>query len=166
MILELVRSLTDWLNDGSHGLVAQFASIPRDAGDPQPNVGTIADETRNILVAQSRLPSLPGIAVNVQQMPMLDGEVEMVTRDGEATILFRYGVAAEDSQNAIRDTSYVLRAGIRSLRFYNTSANQQRNSIQIYNCRHLAIKPLWAPVGDQIVTGAIIGTWSFRDIAP
>lgn len=164
MILELVRSLTDWLN-GAQGLAAQLLVIPRDGGDPLPTVGTIADETRNDLVAQSRLPSTPGVAVNVQEMPMMDGEVQTVTRDGQAKILIRYGVDAADTMNAVRDTSYILRAGIRSLRFYNTTS-QSRNQIQIYTCEKLAIKPLWAPVGDQLVTGAIMGTWSFRDIVP
>ena len=165
MFLEVVRSLTDWLNDPTNGLVAQLAFIPLEAGDVAPTVGTIADETRNDVVAQGRIPGDNGLAINTQEMPMMDGEVQTVTRDGQAKVLMRFGVNSQNTANAVRDTSYVLRAGIRSLRFYNTSS-QQRNSIQIYTCEHLSIKPLWAPLGDQIVTGAILGLWSFRDIAP
>lgn len=162
MILEVVRSLTDWLNDGSHGIVAQLATVPRDGGEPLPTVGTIADETRSNLVAQQRLPSTPGFAVNVQQIPMLDGEIQTIVGDGVAQILMRYGVSNADTQYATRDTSYVLRAAILSLRRYNADT-RSRNQIQIYSCTHLAIQPLWAPIDDVIVTGAIVGHWQFRD---
>lgn len=165
MILELVRSLTDWLNDGTNGLVAQLALIPLDGADVAPAVGMIADETRNNMVAEQRLPSTPGVAVNVQQIPLLDGEVQTITRDGVAEVLIRIGRAAADTDNATRDSSYILRAAIRSLRLYN-SDTRSRNQIQIFSCTHLAIKPLWAPLDDTVVTGAVVGRWEFRDCAP
>jgi len=165
MILECVRSLTDWLNDGTNGLAAQLVVIPRDGADTAPQVGTIADETRNNLVAQERFPSTPGVAVNSAGLPMLDGEVTTVTRDGQATIHIRVARAAADSMNATRDTSYILRAAIRSLRLFNAST-RNRNNIEIYSCTELRLAALWKPLDDLVVTGAVVGTWQFRDTAP
>lgn len=165
MILEVVRSITDWLQDGTNGVAAQLALLPLDAGDSAPSVGTIADETRSNIVAQGRLPSTPGIAVNSQGIKELDPEVTTVERDGQITLHVRVGCASADTKNATRDGSYILRAIVRSLRLYN-AATRTRNSIAIYSCIDLRLAALWQPIDDQIITGAVIGTWQFRDIAP
>lgn len=165
MILEVLRTLTDWLNDPTNGVVAQLALITLEAGDTVPTVGTIADETRNNRVAEQYLPSTPGIAVNLQQIPLLDPHVVTVDADGDANVLIRYGIAAADTKNATRDTSYVLRALARSVRRFNRDT-RTRNGIAIYSCIDLRVLSLWQPVEDQIMTGAIAGTWRFRDTAP
>jgi hypothetical protein len=165
MILEVLRLVTDWLNDQNTGLVAQLALIPYDDGDVPPAVGTIADETRDPNVALQLLPSSPGVAVNIQQIPQLDGEVATVSRDGMAQVLIRVGRDSADTQHAVRDTSYILRALIRSLRLFNAST-RSRNAIDVYSCERLAIRPVWTPIDDTIVTGAVVAHWQFRDNAP
>lgn len=165
MILEVLRSVTDWLNDNTNGVTAQLALIPLEAGDSAPTVGTIADETRNNSVAQQYLPSTPGIAVNIQEIPLLDPEVTTVTRDGHAKVLIRVGISNADTKYATRDTSYILRALVRSLRLYN-AATRTRNSIEIYSCIDLRLVALWQPKDDQLITGAVAATWQFRDTAP
>jgi hypothetical protein len=142
MILEVLRLVTDWLNDRNTGLVAQLALIPYDDGDVPPAVGTIADETRDANVALQLLPSSPGVAVNI-----------------------RVGRDSADTQHAVRDTSYILRALIRSLRLFNAST-RSRNAIDVYSCDRLAIRPLWTPIDDTIVTGAVVAHWQFRDNSP
>lgn len=165
MILEVARSLTDWLNSNTTGLVAQLALIPLESGDSVPSVGTIADETRNDLVGQQRLPGDNGIAVNIPQLPMLDGEVTQYTRDGIADVVIRIGRTSVSTKDAIRDTSYIARAGIRSLRLYNAQQNT-RNSIAIYSCLSLGIVSLWESIDDQQITHGIKGRWQFRDLIP
>ena len=165
MILEVLRQVTDWLNDPTNGVAAQLALIPLDGADTAPAVGTIADETRNNSVAQQYLPSTPGIAVNIQEIPLLDPEVATVERDGEAKVLIRVGVPNVDTDNATRDTSYILRAIVRSLRLFNAST-RTRNQIAVYSCIDLRLASLWQPKDDQLITGAVAATWRFRDIAP
>jgi hypothetical protein len=165
MIVEVLRSLTDWLNDPTTGVAAQLALIPRDGSDPAPTVGLIADETRNNLVAQERAPALPGIGVNLLTMPQLDGEVATVTRDGIAEVLIRIYRRGADTKDLVRDSSYIARALIRSLRLYN-AGTRTRNSIDIYSCESLAIVPLMQTVEDAQVTHGVRGRWQFRDYAP
>ena len=165
MILEVLRELTDYLNDPTNGVAAKLATTPRDAGDPLPTLGTIADETRNNAVAQQYLPSTPGIAVNIQQVPLLDPHTVQIDADGDAIVIIRYGVAAADTKDATRNTSYVLRAIARSLRSFNRSTHT-RNGIAIYSCLDLRLLQLWQPKEDQVMTGAALGTWRFRDTVP
>lgn len=165
MILEVVRLLGDWLNDSSNGVTAQLANIQYDAGDTAPAVGTIADETRNSQVAQGRLPSTPGMAINLSQIPFLEPEVSTVLRDGQADVVIRVGTSATATENAKRDASYVLRAAMRSLRLFNAST-RSRNGIQVFSCQQLRVVPMWAPIDDQIVTGGIEATFYFRDTIP
>lgn len=165
MILESCRLLTDWLNDPSNGVAAMLATTPRDAGDPLPTLGTIADETRNDLVAQQRLPSLPGVGVNVEIVNELDGEVATYTRDGRPTLLIRYGVAKDATSTGVRDAAYVLRAIIKSIRLFNAST-RTRNQVDIYSCLQLSYTPMWRPIEDAIITGAVRVQFQARDNAP
>jgi hypothetical protein len=169
MILEVLRSVTDWLNDVTNGVAAQLAAIPLDGSDTAPGIAAIADETRDNSVAQQYLPRSSNagalIAVNIQEIPLLDPEVETIERDGLAKVLVRVGVTNVDTKDATRDTSYVLRAIVRSLRLYN-AATRTRNAIAIYSCEDLRVAALWQPKDDQLITGAVAVTWRFRDTAP
>lgn len=163
MILEVARSLTDWFNDPTNGVVAILATLPRDGGDALPTVGTIADQTRNTLVAEQRFPSVPGIAVNIVQIPVLDGDNNTVTGDGVADVVVRIARSNQDTALAIAETSYILRALLISWRRFN-SASRIRNSVQIYHCDNLAIAPAWTPIEDAIVTGGANAHLAFRDL--
>jgi hypothetical protein len=162
MILEVLREITEFLNDGTDGVVAILATISRDPGDPLPTVGTIADETTNADVAQQRLPSFPGIAVNIERIPQLDGQAETITRDGVAEVLIRVGVSSEHTENATRDTSYILRALVASLRRFSSSQHD-RNGIEIYAPLDLVVGPTWQPIDDMVVTGAVRAKYQFRE---
>lgn len=162
---EIARALTDWFNDPTTGIVAKLAALPYDAGDPIPTVGTIADYTRESNVAQDRLPSFPGIALTIREIPFLDGEVQMVSADAIADVLVRIGRKAVDTEIAVRDTGYIVRATIQSWRGFNHDT-RVRNQIQMYGCKNLKAAPLWAPVDDAIVTAAIAGHMYFRDTMP
>lgn len=163
MYLEVARSLTEWFNDPTHGIAAKLLGVARDPGDPLPDVGTIADQTTNNLVAQMKFPSIPGIAINVRGIPQLDGENNTVTGDGVADILVRIARAEVDTKFASRDTSYILRALMQSWRHYNSSVHT-RNDIQIYDCQKLICAPDWTTIEDVIVTGAANGHMAFRDL--
>lgn len=165
MILEVVRALAEWLNDGTNGLGAKLASLDFDGSDTAPTVGTIADETQNDLVGQGHFPTIPGVAIQLQEIADIEPEVTMAYRDAKATVLIRVGRSSADTRNAKRDTSYILRAGMRSLRLFN-AAVRTRNQVEIYSCERLHCGLLWAPTEDVIVTGAIVGTWWLRDCLP
>lgn len=163
MINEVARALTDWFNDPTNGIVAVLATLPRDGGDALPTVGTIADQTRDTNVAQKNFPSIPGIAVNVLQIPVLDGENNTVAGVGTADVLVRIARSNQDASIAVAETSYILRAMMISWRrFFSTF--RTRNSIQIYHCDNFAIAPDWVLVENAIVTGAANANVEFRDL--
>lgn len=162
MMLEVARALTDWFNDGANGVAAKLALVPREGGDPLPDIGTIADFTRDNNVAQMRSPSLPGIAVNVLQIPQLDGENNTVTGDGIADVLVRVARKEADSKIAARDSSYILRALMLSWRAFNAQP-RTRNQIEIYACEKLVVAPDWQLVESQLFTGAAKAQLFFRD---
>lgn len=163
MYLEVSRALTEYFNDPTLGVVACLAAIPRDPGDPLPVVGTIADATTNNLVAQKRFPSVPGIAVNVRQVPLQDGENNTVTGDGIADVVVRIARADVDTKDALRDTSYILRALLQCWRGFN-SQSRTRNGVQMYDCQKLIVAPDWTTVDDVTTTGAANAQMSFRDL--
>jgi hypothetical protein len=163
MILEVARALTDWFNDPVEGIAAKLVDIPREDGDAVPALGTIADLTRHNLVAQQRFATIPGIAVNVRQVPLLDGQNNTVTGDGIADVLVRIARSDQDTQQALTDTSYILRALLRSWRGFNRDT-RTRNQVQIYHCDNLIIAPDWTPVDTAIVTGAASALLQFRDL--
>ncbi|HEY9229342.1 MAG TPA: hypothetical protein VIP11_22025 [Gemmatimonadaceae bacterium] len=160
---EVLRALTDWFNDPVEGIVARLATLPRDGGDALPVVGTIADSSRNNLVAQGKYPSVPGIAVNLRQIPLRDGEVNIPEGDGIADVLVRIARAEKDTKVATADTGYILRATLLSWRAF-IRAPRTRNQIQIYDCPRLAIAPNWVAIDDLIETGAANGHLTFRDL--
>jgi hypothetical protein len=165
MILEVARLLTDWFNDPVQGVAARLNStVTRDAGEPLPAIGTIADQTRNNLVAQTKYPTTPGIAVNVRQLPLLDGNTQNVSADGIADILVRVCRSEKDSKIAARDSSYILRAIAQSWRAFNLDT-RIRNQIQVYACVELAVAPNFEVEENLIHTGAVAGKLRFRDIA-
>jgi hypothetical protein len=165
VILALVRELTDWLNDGTNGVVAQLSALPRDVGDSAPTVGTIADETRNSLVAQGRLPTTPGMSVNALEGALIDNQVVTATGEGRCTVAIRWGVSNEATKDASRDGAYVLRAIIKSVRLFNHD-NRTRNSIQMYVDPDVPLhaRTLWQTNEDSLVTCALSGQWICRDL--
>jgi hypothetical protein len=164
MINEVARALTDWFNDPLQGIAQRLATtVPREGTDPLPAIGTVADETRDNLVAQWKFPSVPGIAVNVRQIKLEDGDSETVQGDGIAEIVVCIARSEKDSKIAARDTSYILRAVLQSWRAFNRDT-RTRNQIQIYNCPKLALAPAWDAKEDTITTGAVNGQLEFRDL--
>ena len=58
MRLETLRALTAWLNDGTYGVNAQLASVPRDGSDALPaDFALIAEATSNQYAARGQMPT-------------------------------------------------------------------------------------------------------------
>jgi hypothetical protein len=173
MILEGVRMIADWLADGTQGVNALLPTTPRDAGDAQPANVTIIDQSRDDNVARNQAPAataLPAIAVEVDRVDELDGQVATITADGHLLVRVRYLTSNTASAAAMRDAMYVLRTVLRSLRqFFALSASDSRrvrNSVYLESCLDLATAPMWAPIEDAFVAGAVLATIQLRDLAP
>lgn len=172
MNLEPVRLLADWLADagqfagGASGVNAMMAAVPRDAGDPAPPAVTVFDETRDGNSARGDLPAtLPAIIVTSREIPQLDGEVATYTRDGVIELVVRYACEKADTKAALRDSSYTLRAVLKSVRQFNADT-RSRNQLDVYSCLDLRFVAMWTPYESGVVTGGLIGRWQLRDNIP
>lgn len=111
MILEVLRVVADHLADPVHGVAAQLATIPRDAGDAVPTAPTIADESRSLAVALGRPPAtLPAITVMQDGLVDLDPRQAQRSRDGQVAIVLRYCVKEGARDDAATDALLVMRA--------------------------------------------------------
>jgi hypothetical protein len=177
MLLETDRLTADWLNNVTvpgDGVNALLASTPVDSGDSVPaNLATITDETRDENVARGQLPDvLPALAVSIDAIEDLDGQVVQVTRDGKVKVRIRVGVSNAVTSDAVRDVSYYLRTAMRSLRkMFDQSSNalnRTRNGIYLETCDSMAEAIVWTKdqADTSIVTGYILATLQLRDLAP
>lgn len=171
MILEAIRSLTDGLANATYGVNVKLASLQLDGSDVRPSsIVTIADETRDSVVARNRLPqTLPGIAVALQDAVTADGEVMTSYRDATITMSIRYGVDQSDTDIGNANIYYVMRAIEECLKDYHSNANASdrlRNNVIIGECTDMQIHPPYHPNEDNIIVGGLSVTYKVRDIAP
>lgn len=174
MILEVDTMLSDWFKDATNGANALLPSTLRTNGHPQPaNFALITDETQDGDVARGDLPgTLPCIAVSLDRVDNLDGQVEVITADGKAHVRIRVGLENPISADAVRDLSYYLRTVTRSFRrFMATDSGDParlRNGIYLETCDELKEAIVWAKDqnGTATVTGYVLATIQLRDNAP
>lgn len=174
MILEPDRMTAEWFRGATNGINALLSSTPRDAGDPQPaNVATITDETSNGEAARGELPTtMPCVAVSVDVIEDLDGQVQQVTADGRVKLRIRIGVENANSAEAVRDLSYYVRTVQRSFRRFMASdasdAARTRNGIYLETCLDMKAAIVWTKdqPGGPIVAGYVFPTLQLRDLVP
>ncbi len=170
MMLETNRMLSDRFADATSGFNALLASTPRDAGDASPAaLATITDQTRDGNVARGELPAtLPALAISVDGIPQLDGQVATVTRDGKIRVRIRVGFRNAVTANGHQVLSYYLRTAQRVLRrFFDLDPSQRgRNGIYLETIDEMVVAETWSPTEADIVTGTIVATIQGRDTVP
>jgi hypothetical protein len=169
MILETLRMVTDWLNDGTNGVNAMLATMPLDAADSAlpTNLVTISDATRDGNVARKRLPAtLPGIGVMALEQSHDATNISVGDDEGEIRIAIRLGFTNAQSEQAVRDSSYYVRAILKSFRRFTSNSDplvRQRNSVYLEGAHDVKSAMLWEVVDDSIITGAVVVGFHTRD---
>lgn len=176
MILETVRINADWLADATNGVNAMLATVPRDAGDPQPAAVAVRDATRDGVVGRRQIPhassGAPELFVNFEPDGLTDMDPEVWTtyRDCDALpISIRYVVENAATEAAMRDAYYTLRAAQKSLRRLNENTNAAatvRNQVELVELVRLRHSYPFAPVSDKVVVAALVAIYMVRDLAP
>lgn len=165
---ELIRIVADWLEDGTNGVNAQLALVPRDGGDPQPGNVTILDETRDNRPARGRVPEdgTPVVTVAMQGATHL---TETVTDDGflAAELVIQYAAKNLDAWKAKRDGNTTLRAVAWSLRKLRrtdgNAAARLRNSVALIGIDPVRFDPWFERVEDTLVVGTLTVPVTARD---
>ena len=174
MIVEANRFVSSWLSHATDGVNALLASTPRDAGDAKPaDVAAITDETLDNDVAREEMPqTLPAIAVSLDAVTAVDGQVQIATRDGRAKFRVRIATANADTAEGKRDLGYYVRATVRSLnRLFSCDANDARrfrNDIYLEYCEEMtwAIANAKDQAGNTVVMAFVLFTVQLRDLNP
>ncbi|MCC7132481.1 MAG: hypothetical protein IT352_07550 [Gemmatimonadales bacterium] len=162
MIGDLVRIVADWLEDGTHGVGAMLANVPRDVGDALPATPTVIEETANPRLGRGRLPetTMPYLAVTAEAVTAIDAEV--VTDDGyfSAAVRIQYVGKDDDAAGVKRDGGYTLRAVVWSLRRLMRqdagAAGRQRNSIALVRLGPITVEPWQEDLNDGTVIGGLV----------
>lgn len=174
MIVEANDLVAAWLSDATDGVNALLPTTPRKSGDAQPDdVATIDSEMRDDDIAREDLPStLPAIAVSVDAVPTIAGQVQVASRDGQVRLRIRIATANANTAAGKRDLGYTLRTVVRSLsRLFDCDANDARRtlrSIYLESCEEMT----WAlakpkdQAGDVGVNAYVLCTLQMRDLNP
>jgi hypothetical protein len=175
METEVIRMVADALAHATIGVNAKLPGVPRDAGDPQPPLVTIADATRARWVARRAVVSgtravLPALAVSIYRPAEVDGEIETTDRDGTFDVMVEHIVENADSELATQHGGYVMRAVLCTLDWFHKNENvdmRTRNGVVLSVCTRRFIQPVWAPwESGPVVTTALIATYQVRDLTP
>lgn len=182
MLLEIVRAISDYLQDGTSGVNAQLNSMTTeglyDSGDSKPeDIATITDETRNEQAAFRTPPTdtsgvdKPSLIVFVNNKDPVIYDPPNVAQnrfraDVTVTILFYSGEKA-NTEEAARDAYYYLRATLRSIRDFNCDDSaKKRNSVVIEHLNTMRTEPIFQEPGSKGLSWAIVMDWEVADNAP
>ncbi|RTL04203.1 MAG: hypothetical protein EKK62_16815 [Acidimicrobiia bacterium] len=171
MILDVVRAVADWLEDGTHGVAAKLAALDLDGSDTAPT-GTLSvlDETRDDDAALPRLGlTFPSIRVQAGEVRSLDGEA--ATYQHVADIPLEILIAREATSPAacVRDLYYTLRATVQSVEaLFNETipaavTARSRNGVFLQVYTSLSAARVRPEVDDTTGTAAVLLTVRAQD---
>lgn len=171
MILEAVRLLAAWLGNGTYGIAAKLAALPKDGSDSTPS-GTlsITEETTGAAASVDQYPAAWSCVVAAQPVESLDGQAATYTHDADVPLLLRLCRTDSNAAAAARDLYYTLRATVQSIEALFNDANtgavaaRTRNSVQAYAIVALGQARTRDEPQDNVVTGALAVTLRCRDL--
>lgn len=157
MELSILRSIADWLADGTNGANAEISNLDLDAGDSAPaNVAAVKDETRHGEVARREYSQAGAAELWVIQSAPLVYEIGQTqgSHDARMDVAVVHPLRDATTQNGARDAMYRLQAAMRSLRALLTPANvasRTRNQVVILEAENWRIDQTFAiPETDQL----------------
>lgn len=116
MIHEMVRIVAAALADGTIGVGAQLATMPREAGDPAPPVPVILDETSDLQTALDQIPDAAGPFLQVAAGSLRETDITVTpSRKTEVDLVIRYSVRSSLTTRSLSEARQTERAVRRML---------------------------------------------------
>ena len=139
MITDVLRQVSDWLDDDTTGVNAQLASLPQDAGEPAVPRVWVKDETRVGWVARGVLPreKLGGGPVLLVRLGAEGAGVPLATQDAfpreSVPVEVWYFAAKAETELLVTQAFQTLRAAARVLaaRFGPVMGALSRNATEL-----------------------------------
>ena len=172
MIFNTIRILADWYADGTSGINARLATVPKDAGDAVPPSVTIRDSTRDDQVARRHLTDqfpAPSVIVFHPVASELDGWIGVgLERAAGLTVATGYVTRKSVTATGVVDGWLTLRAAKQSINalMQGNEAARTRNSVRLLRVVRDEISETMAEVGDTVVQIVRVTTFQAEDIAP
>lgn len=170
--VEACRMLQTWFRDGTNGIAAHLANIPRYGGDSAPPTITsanILEETSDNMVAVNQLPDGAGPFVLVGLVAGEESPDNAVNDVGDGSLIVEIAYLTRETAagTAKRHAGYTLRAVVWSLRRLHGEAGRttmdSQNSIQFFQGGPIEFKNTMVPLTDAMVLGVVRSHYRFRD---
>lgn len=175
MIIQILRMVNTWLEDGTYGVNAQLDLLTTDSllgSDTQPpDIAFIGNPADDELVAEWKAPNkLPAIYVTIGGPATADGEVHTVQRlVGDLRVDILYLAQLAQTHLLFRNTGHTLRAIARSLKVFNDNAqdaDRTQHGILMKTCKSMIWTPWVEAVGDARATGLVQCVYNLVDQNP
>ena len=172
MILETVRIIADWLNDGTYGVNAVRTNVPKDVGVTDFPAVQIFDSTRDGRIGRGGIPQmlpseLPALLVTPADSPVEQNGavIRSWPPDAKVTVLVRYVAREMDTAKAERDASQTIRAIWRSIGSMVTqrTGTQRASGVHLISVVSMQAATLYESTEDTTVTGGVIVMCHVRD---
>lgn len=171
MILETVRAVADWLEDGTYGVTARLASLTYDGGDAAPS-GTLVviDETRDNDASVDRPPAGHFLKVVAGEVRTLAGEAATYSHGAQVPLeitIQRQATAPKDLVRDLYNTQRAVLACVESL--FNpaiaaAAAACTRNGVQLQVITALSAARVAPTIEDYVGSAAVYVTVQVRDL--
>ncbi len=166
MMLETIRLVAEWLNDGTNGVNAQIdamrtASAIDTADTDPPDIAAIENETADGKVARRVVPegqTTPALWLFVARPGDFGGMVTTEFRRGIVPLVIGYLGSNAQTAVGLEDAYYTMRAIMWSLAalMKQNSATRTRNSVLLVRFAGLEVLPPFTPLEDgEFTTGLV-----------
>ncbi len=167
MIHEMVRIVAAALRDGTIGVAAQLATIPREGGDPVPTTPTILDETSDLQTALDQIPDAAGPYLQVAATSLRETDITVTpSRKTEVDMVIRYAIRSSTTTSSLSEARQTERAIRRILSILPQQSDtlKLRNRAQLFHVTQYAADEHKAPTDDIALVIVMRFTVHGRDL--
>jgi hypothetical protein len=167
MMQEMVRIVAAALRDGTIGIAAQLATMPREASDTAPPVPVIYDETSDLQTALDQIPDAPGPFLQVAAGALRENDITVTpSRKTEVDLVIRYAVRSSLTTRSLNEARQTERAVRRMLSVLpqQSDALKFRNRAQLFHVTLYTADEHRAPADDVALVIVMRFTVHGRDL--
>jgi hypothetical protein len=167
MMQEMVRIVAAALRDGTIGIAAQLATMPREGGDTAPPVPVIYDETSDLQTALDQIPDAPGPFLQVAAGALRENDITVTpSRKTEVDLVIRYAVRSSLTTRSLNEARQTERAVRRCLSVLPQQSDSLkfRNRAQLFHVTQYTADEARAPADDVALVIVMRFTVHGRDL--
>ena len=173
-MLEVIRIVSDWLQDEDYGVGACLALVPLDGSDTRPSTPSVVEETTTGWAARNEVPnevSGPVLSVALADAitfgePSIEASAARLVFSWDADVAVRYHVRGRASDQGTEDAYYVLRAVRACLQLLDQPVGvsaRVRGGVRVDRVSAISMTPPADAPGDAFVSAGLTVTLRCHD---